>query len=71
MFVSWRDSNAILRDLMETDDRDDKGAAELRRLYKAIDQQNHKLADRIHQELAERWGVNDPALIRARGFMEE
>ena len=71
VFVSWRDSNAILRDLMETDDRDDKGAAELRRLYKAIDQENHKLADRIHQELAERWGVNDPALIRARGFMEE
>ena len=71
VFVSWRDSNAILRDLMETDDRDDKGVAELRRLYKAIDQENHKLAGRIHQELAERWGVNDPALIRARGFMEE
>ena len=71
VFVSWRDSNAILRDLMETDDRDDKGAAELRRLYKAIDQENHKLADRIHRGLAERWGVNDPALIRARGFMEE
>ena len=71
VFVSWRDSNAILRDLMETDDRDDKGAAELRRLYKAIDQGNHKLADRIHRELAERWGANDPALIRARGFMEE
>ena len=71
VFVSWRDSNAILRDLMETDDRDDKGVAELRRLYKAIDQENHKLADRIHQELAERWGFNDPALIRARGFMEE
>ena len=71
VFVSWRDSNAILRDLMETDDRDDKGVAELRRLYKAIDQEHHRLADRIHQELAERWGVNDPALIRARGFMEE
>ena len=71
VFVSWRDSNAILRDLMETDDRDDKGVADLRRLYEAIDQGNHKLADSIHQELAERWGANDPALIRARGFMEE
>ena len=71
VFVSWRDTNAILRDLMGTDDRDDKGVADLRRLYKAIDQGNHKLAERIHQELAERWGVNDPALIRARGFMEE
>ena len=71
VFVSWRDTNAILRDLMGTDDRDDKGVEDLRRLYKAIDQGNHKLAERIHQELAERWGVNDPALIRARGFMEE
>ena len=71
VFVSWRDTNAILRDLMGTDDRDDKGVEDLRRLYQAIDQGNHKLAERVHQELAERWGVNDPALIRARGFMEE
>ena len=71
VFVSRRDTNAILRDLMGTDDRDDMGAADLRRLYKAIDQGNHKLAEQIHQELAERWGANDPALIRARGFMEE
>ena len=71
MFVSGRDSNAILRDLMRTDDRDDKGVADLRRLYKAIDQGDHELAERIHQELVGRWGVNDPALIRARGFMEE
>ena len=71
VFVSGRDTNAILRDLMDTDDRDDQGVADLRRLYKAIDQGNPQLADRIHQELVGRWGVNDPALIRARGFMEE
>ena len=71
VFVSRRDTNAILRDLMGTDDRDDKGVADLRRLYKAIDQGNHELADAIHMELVERWGVNDPALIRARAFMEE
>ena len=71
VFVSGRDTNAILRDLMGIDDRDDEGAADLRRLYKAIDQGNHQLAEQIHQELVERWGVNDPALIRARGFMEE
>ena len=71
VFVSRRDTNAILRDLMGTDDRDDEGVADLRRLYKAIDQGNHQIADRIHQELVERWGFNDPALIRVRGFMEE
>ena len=71
LFVSGRDTNALLRDLMDTDDRDDEGAAALQRLYKAIDQGDRQLADRIHQELAGRWGVNDSALIRARGFMEE
>ena len=71
VFVSRRDTNAILRDLMDTDDRDDKGVADLRRLYKAIDQGDQELAERIHQELVGRWGVNDPALIRARGFMDE
>ena len=33
MFVSGRDSNAILRDLMRTDDRDDDGVVALRRLH--------------------------------------
>ena len=70
VFVEGRDTNAILRDLMGTDDRDDKGVADLRRLYKAIDQDDHQLAERIHQELVGRWGVNDPALIRARGYMD-
>ena len=71
VFVEGRDTNAILREYMGTDDRDDRGVADLRRLHKAIDQGNHQLADRIHQDLSERWGVNDPALIRAREFMEE
>ena len=71
VFVSGRDTNAILRDLMNTDDRDDEGVVALRRLHEAIDQGDHDLADRIHRELVERWGVNDPTLIRARGFMEE
>ena len=71
IFVSGRDSNAILRDHMNTDDRDDVGAAALRRLHEAMDQGDRQLAERLHKELVERWGFNDPALIRARGFMEE
>ena len=71
VFVSGRDSNAILRDLMDTDDRDDVGVAALGHLHEAIDQGDRQLAERLHQELVERWGFNDPALIRARGFMEE
>ena len=37
VFVSGRDTNAILRDLMRTDDRDDEGVIALRRLHDAID----------------------------------
>ena len=71
VFVSGRDTNAILRDLMRTDDRDDKGVDALRRLHDAIDRGDAEQADRIYRELQRRWGANDPALIRAKGFMDE
>ena len=71
VFVSGRDTNAILRDLMHTDDRDDDGVVALRRLHEAIDRGDHERADRIYRELAGRWGASDPALIRAKGLMEE
>ena len=71
VFVSGRDTNAILRDLMRTDDRDDDGVDALRRLHDAIDRGDDEQADRIYRELQRRWGANDPALIRAKGFMDE
>ncbi len=71
VFVSGRDTNAILRDLMRTDDRDDEGAVELRRLHDAIDRGEREQVDRIYRELVNRWGHSDPALIRAKGLMEE
>ena len=71
VFVWGRDTNAILRDLMRTDDRDDNGVAALRRLHDAIDRGDPEQADRIYKELLGRWGHSDPALIRAKGLMEE
>ena len=71
VFVEGRDTNAILCDLMRTDERDDKGAVELNRLHRAIDRGDRVEAERIYRELAERWGENDPALIRAGWFMED
>ena len=71
VFVEGRDTNAILREYMRTDDRDERGAAELNRLHRAIDRGDRVEAERIHRELAERWGDNDPALIRAGWFMED
>ena len=70
VFVSGRDTNAILRDLMR-DDRDDEGVVALRRLHAAIDRGDADQADRLYRELRRRWGASDPALIRAKGFMEE
>ncbi len=71
VFVEGRDTNAILREYMHTDDRDDGGVVELRRLHDAIDRGDTEQADRIYRELRRRWGDSDPALIRAKGFMEE
>ena len=71
MFVSGRDTNAILRDLMRTDARDDEGVVALRRLHDAIDRGDAEQADRMYRALQRRWGANDPALIRAKGFMDE
>lgn len=71
VFVEGRDTNAILREHMRTDDRDDKGVADLNRLHYAIDRGDRMEAERIHRELAKRWGDNDPALIRAGWFMED
>ena len=71
VFVEDRDTNAILREHMRTDDRDERGAAELSRLHRAIDRGDRVEAERIHRELAKRWGDNDPALIRAGWFLED
>ena len=71
VFVEGRDTNAILCDLMDTDERDDKGAVELNRLHRAIDRGDRVEAERLYRKLAERWGDDDPALIRAGWFMED
>ena len=71
VFVEGRDTNAILREYMRTDDRDDKGAVDLNRLHRAIDRGDRVEAERLYRELAERWGDDDPALIRAGWFMED
>lgn len=70
VFVEGRDSNAILRELMETTDRDADGQAKLRALHDAIDLGAKEQAETIHAELVELWGDLDPALVRARGLMD-
>ena len=69
-FVEGHDSNAILRELMQTDDRDEEGVQSLRKLHDAIDHGRKDEAERLYQELFARWGDLDPELIRARGLMD-
>ena len=71
VFVEGRDTNAILREQMNTDDRDEAGAQDLDRLHRAIDSGSREEADRIYKELLARWGSDDPALIRAKSLMDE
>jgi predicted ATP-binding protein involved in virulence len=71
VFVEGRDTNAILREQMDTDDRDETGTHDLDRLHRAIDSGSRKEAERIFEELLARWGGDDPALIRAKSLMDE
>ncbi|MBK7781002.1 MAG: AAA family ATPase [Ardenticatenia bacterium] len=70
VFVEGRDTNAILRDLMNTNDRDPEGQEMLRRLHDAIDQGHRDTAETLLAELEGKWGELDPALVRARGLFD-
>ncbi len=70
VFVEGRDSNAILREQMGTDDRDAEGQAMLRALHDAIDRGAKDQAESLYAALLGKWGNLDPALIRARGMMD-
>lgn len=70
VFVEGRDTNAILRELMNTDDRDAEGQVMLRQLHDAIDQGERDAAERLLAELEVKWGSLDPALVRARGLFD-
>jgi len=70
LFVEGRDSNAILRESMHTDDRDDTGVRALDELHDAIDRGDRIEAERTYAKLAARWGETDGALIRAKSFMD-
>ena len=71
VYVEGRDTNAILREYMRTDDRDDGGVVELRRLHDAIDQGRRKEAEALYQQLLSRWGNLDPDLIEAKVLLDQ
>ena len=70
VFVESRDTNAILREYMHTEDRDTEGTRALRALHDCIDQGRPEDAAKLYKELLARWGDLDPTLIRARALMD-
>ena len=70
MFVESRDTNAILREYMLTEDRSPEGVDALRELHDCIDQGRQEEAKQLYQELLARWGDLDPDLIRAKALID-
>ena len=68
--VEGRDTNAILRDYMHTDDRDAAGTRDLQALHDYIDQGRREEAEDLYRTLLARWGDLDPALIRAKALID-
>ena len=70
VFVEGRDTNAILREYMHTDDRDHEGTRELKTLHDHIDQGRREEAEELYRKLLARWGDLDPDLIEAKVLLD-
>jgi predicted ATP-binding protein involved in virulence len=68
--IEGRDSDAILRDAMGTPDRDPTGQAALNDLLAAIEQGRLSEASQKLNDLRQRWGDLDPALVYADKLLE-
>ena len=70
VFVEGRDTNAILREHMNTEDRAREGARQLQTLHELIDQGHREEATKLYRKLFARWGDLDPDLIEARVLLD-
>ena len=70
VLVEGRDTNAILREHMNTEDRDPEGTRALRRLHDYIDEGPREDAEELYRKLLARWGDLDPDLIEAKVILD-
>ena len=70
VFVEGRDTNAILREYMHTEDRDGEGTRELQTLHDLIDRGRLEEAEKLYKKLLARWGDLDPDLIEAKVLLD-
>lgn len=71
VLVEGRDSNAILRDLMGTSERDERGDTILRSFYDALDDGSIAEVRGRLEELRALWGDLDPEIVRAVDLLKE
>jgi predicted ATP-binding protein involved in virulence len=69
-YTEGRDSNAILSELQGVGERPEEYDQKLGRFYRLVDMQKLEEAEQILEELAELFGENDTAIIRARTFLD-
>lgn len=70
VLVEGRDSNAILREYMRTEDRSAEGTEALRTLHDYIDRGRREEAEALYRKLLARWGDLDPDLIEAKVLLD-
>ncbi len=70
VFVEGRDTNAILREYMHTEDRNDEGTRKLQTLHDLIDRGRLEEAEKLYKKLLARWGDLDPDLIEAKVLLD-
>ena len=70
VLVEGRDTNAILREYMRTEDRSPEGTGALRALHDYIDGGRREEAEELYKKLLSRWGDLDPDLIEAKVLLD-
>ena len=70
VLVEGRDTNAILREYMRTEDRSAEGTGALRALHDHIDGGRREEAEELYKKLLSRWGDLDPDLIEAKVLLD-
>ena len=70
VLVEGRDTNAILREYMRTEDRSAEGTEALRALHDYIDRGDREEAEALYRKLLARWGDLDPDLIEAKVLLD-
>ncbi len=70
VLVEGRDTNAILREYMHSEDRSAEGTEVLRTLHDYIDRGRQKEAEALYRKLLARWGDLDPHLIEAKVLLD-